>query len=348
MEDFKMIKSYSIPKEEKVIFEWKIDQFLSIMKFTMDNKNAKTIRSPTFKTVETSYGWYLEINFNYENESVDKDWISIKIRNFSDDQITAKYSLFIFDNKKKKKFENKLYKIFKSNESWCISKFLNVNQLLEKKDKLLPDNALTICIKLTEFIDCSYSYSPTIKIPLKTSNHNIVHDSKELFDSKAGSDVVLVVGDKKIPAHKTFLMFRSPVFFAMFTHQLKENRENEVDIPDMDPDVCEKLLEFIYTDNVTNLGEVSDRLHEVADKYQLPALKELCEESCCKNVNVENAVKYLVLLDRHNAGEEFFKYILDFIAINSKNIIETPEFKALEKTNPELSLTIVTKICSIK
>ncbi|XP_057318208.1 speckle-type POZ protein-like [Microplitis mediator] len=188
---------------------------------------------------------------------------------------------------------------------------------------------------------------PITKLRLGESKQ-IVDDLKDLFHSKEGSDVVLIVGDKKIPAHKTLLVSRSPVFSAMFKHKLKENQENEVDIPDMDPDICEKLLEFIYTDNVTDFDQFFERLYEPADKYQIPALKKVCEELLYKNVNVENAVQYLVLLDRHNAGEEFFNYILDFIAINSKKIIETPEFKALEKTNTELLMTIVTKICSSK
>ncbi|XP_057318692.1 speckle-type POZ protein-like B [Microplitis mediator] len=183
-------------------------------------------------------------------------------------------------------------------ETFCIPKFLEVKELLEKKDKLLPGNALTVCIELTEFIESSRFNSPIFEVPLKTAEHQIIDNLKDLFGSKAGTDVVLVVGDKKIPAHKTLLR-RSPVFSAMFTHQLKENKENEIDISDMDPDTCEKLLEFIYTDNVSDFNEVSERLYKVTDKYQLPTLKVLCEESFCKNVNVGNAVQYLVLLDRH-------------------------------------------------
>ncbi|XP_057318153.1 speckle-type POZ protein-like [Microplitis mediator] len=344
-----MEKCCFMSRKQKTIFEWKIGDFPLIMKHTMENHNPYTILSSEFPTADWKSKWQLVLNFNNGNKSEDKEWISIYLNSKSISYtkiFRVKYSLFIFNDKKEKKCEQKSYKVFEEMEYFCVQKFLKIKQLLEKKDKLLPDNTLTIGIKLTEFIESSCLYSPIIKIPVKTSDRQIVHDLKDLFDSKAGSDVVLVVGDKKIPAHKTLLMSRSPVFSAMFTHPLEENRENEVTIPDMDPDVCEKLLEFIYTDNVTNLDKVAGRLFEVADKYQIPALKESCEELFCKNVNVKNAVQYLVLLDSHNGDERFFKYIIDFIAINFKKIFETSEYKALEKTNPELSLTIVKEIRS--
>ncbi|XP_008556049.1 speckle-type POZ protein B-like [Microplitis demolitor] len=147
--------------------------------------------------------------------------------------------------------------------------------------------------------------------------------------------IALVVGDKKIRAHRNLLMSRSPVFCAMIIQQLKKNRKYEMNISDMDPDICEKLVEFIHTDNVTNLDEVAERLFEAADKYQIPTLKNLCEESFRKNVNVENAVQYLVLLDRHYANKECLNYIIDFIVINSKIITETEEFKALLNTSDQ-------------
>ncbi|XP_057318096.1 TD and POZ domain-containing protein 1-like isoform X2 [Microplitis mediator] len=307
--------------KQKTIFEWKIGEFPLTIKYSVINQDAHTILSPDFPT-DWKSKWQLELKFNNDKTSEDKEWISIFLNSRSGgdyDIFGVKYSLFIFDNKNEKKFKQKSYKVFNRDEKFCILKFLNVKQLLEKRDKLLPDKALTICIKLTKFTKRSSHISAIIKIPLKTSNHQIAHDLKDLFDSKAGSDVVLIVGDKKIPAHKTLLMSRSPVFFAMFTHKLKENRENEVDIPDIDPDT-------------------------LADKYQIPALKELCAESFCKNVNVVNAVQYLVLLDRHHADERFFKYIMDFIEINFEYIIKTPAYKAFEKYNPKMSLALLTAI----
>ncbi|CAG5075220.1 Similar to SPOP: Speckle-type POZ protein (Pongo abelii) [Cotesia congregata] len=99
----------------------------------------------------------------------------------------------------------------------------------------------------------------------------------------------------------------------------------------MDPEVCEKLLEYIYTENVTGLDEIAELLYVEADKYQLPDLKELCEDSFCRCVTIKNAVKYLVLMDRHLDSKKFFDYVLRFIALNSEKIVATANFKKLKK-----------------
>ncbi len=47
-------------------------------------------------------------------------------------------------------------------------------------------------------------------------------------------DVVLVVGARKIYAHRVVLSACSPYFHAMFTSELCESRQNEVTIRDVD------------------------------------------------------------------------------------------------------------------
>ncbi|CAG5075221.1 Similar to Tdpoz5: TD and POZ domain-containing protein 5 (Mus musculus) [Cotesia congregata] len=311
MENLKITEEYKLFKESKSIHKLKIEKFISVIRLI---------------------------------ESKNKVWLSISLQLSERSESNIECSIYILDNGNEKRFIHKFNKVLKKSEEYCIPKFLEIIELLENKEKFLPNNDLTIGIELTEFFETVRK----ITIPRKTQRNQIISDLKDIFESKVGSDVVLLVGDKKILAHKVILMIRSPVFAAMFSHQLKENKENEITIPDMDPEVCEKLLEYIYTENVTGLDEIAEFLYEEADKYQLPALKELCEESFCRGVTVENAVKYLVLLDRHHDDEKFFDYVLKFIALNSKKIVTTADYKELEKTNPGLLLTIVTMICSMK
>ena len=47
-------------------------------------------------------------------------------------------------------------------------------------------------------------------------------------------DVVLAVGSRKIYAHRVVLSACSPYFHAMFTSELCESRQNEVNIRDVD------------------------------------------------------------------------------------------------------------------
>ncbi|XP_057318202.1 speckle-type POZ protein-like [Microplitis mediator] len=350
MEDFQLVKTHSMIEERTVMYEWKIDQFFSMMQFSIHTKNYSTIQSPDFSTNNKpgDSTWYLQTNLHNNSCLSYQEMFSITLTYYGGPQnLRAKYSICIIDSEKNKQCEQKGNYTFDKSVGYAIQPSVQLSELFKNTDKLVPGDTLTVSLELTEFIVRSNTIPPITKLRLIKSKE-IVEDLVALFHSKEGSDAVLVVGDKKIPAHKTLLMNRSNVFRKMLTCHQKNNKNDEVNIPDMNSDLCEKLLEFIYTNNVTNVDEVAGRLYEVADKYQLPALKKLCEESFRKNVNVENAVQYLVLLNRHNANEDFLNYIADFIAINSKIITETEEYKALLNTNPALLLTVTTKICNLR
>lgn len=57
---------------------------------------------------------------------------------------------------------------------------------------------------------------------------NILRKRRELCD------VVLVVGNRKILAHRVIMSACSPYFHAMFTGELQESRQTEVVIRDID------------------------------------------------------------------------------------------------------------------
>ncbi|XP_044580629.1 speckle-type POZ protein-like [Cotesia glomerata] len=350
MEKLKVTQDYSLVEKQKLIYQWKIVEFISLIRLYSYSKESNTLQSNFRDHVEDSHDHkirYLKLNFN-SRESANKGWISIALSPNIKYYAETKYSLYVLDNLHKKQFIQIFDKVLvKTSEEFCIPKFVEISKLLEMKDKFLPNNHLTIGVEVTGFIRTN---SDRIESQFKTPRNQIIRELKDIFESKAGSDVVLLVGDKKIKilAHKLILTTCSPVFAAEFSYQLKIKGGNEITIPDMDPEVCEKLLEYIYTENVTGLDEIAERLYEQAIKHQLPALKKLCEDSFCRGVTVENAVKYLVLLDRHHADKKFFDFVLKFIARNSKTVIKTPEFKELEKINPGLLTTIVTMIASIK
>lgn len=73
---------------------------------------------------------------------------------------------------------------------------------------------------------------------------NLLRKHRELCD------VVLVVGAKKIYAHRVILSACSPYFRAMFTGELAESRQTEVVIRDIDERAMELLIDFAYTSQV--------------------------------------------------------------------------------------------------
>eukprot|EP00731_Ephydatia_muelleri_P032707 Em0024g251a len=87
---------------------------------------------------------------------------------------------------------------------------------------------------------------------------------------------------------------RSPVFSAMFEHEMEESRKNHVEISDLDQEVMQEMLAYIYTGKAPNLKKMADSLLSAADKYALDRLKVMCEEALCANLNIENVSDTLV------------------------------------------------------
>ena len=68
-----------------------------------------------------------------------------------------------------------------------------------------------------------------------------------LHSNKAMSDVIFIVEDVRIPAHKLFLATSSPVFEAMFYGQLAPQQKSEVEIPDFSsPKAFVEFLKYFY------------------------------------------------------------------------------------------------------
>ena len=82
--------------------------------------------------------------------------------------------------------------------------------------------------------------------------------------------MTLLVGNQEFKGHKNILASRSPVFAAMFEHDLKEKRENRVEIADIDSDVFKELLNYIYTGTVQSMDQFALDFLAASDKVSLP------------------------------------------------------------------------------
>lgn len=66
-----------------------------------------------------------------------------------------------------------------------------------------------------------------------------------------------------------FNLARSPVFAAMFEHEMEERKQNRVAITDVDHEVLKEMLRFIYTGKAPNLEKMADDLLAAADKVNI-------------------------------------------------------------------------------
>lgn len=124
-------------------------------------------------------------------------------------------------------------------------------------------------------------------IQFKVPECRLSDDLGLLFENQKFSDVTLSVAGREFQAHKAILAgtnfaaifrnfaflcvffvlaARSPVFQAMFEHEMEERKHNRVDITDVDHEVLREMLRFIYTGKASNLEKMADDLLAAADK----------------------------------------------------------------------------------
>ncbi|XP_041909440.1 kelch-like protein 5 isoform X5 [Corvus kubaryi] len=69
-------------------------------------------------------------------------------------------------------------------------------------------------------------------------------------------DVVLVAGDRRIPAHRLVLSSVSDYFAAMFTNDVREARQEEIKMEGVEPKALWALVQYAYTACLLQLSQV--------------------------------------------------------------------------------------------
>jgi len=150
-----------------------------------------------------------------------------------------------------------------------------------------------------------------------------------LFDLEKKPDVLIQVGNKKYQVHKEILVRGSKIFEAMFNSDTKESQENIIVIEDMDQNIVEEMLCFIYTDTSPKINILADQLFPVADKYFLDKLKLMCEIELTKQTNIDNACEMASISSIYNS-ENLVAFVTDYIVDNYDLIVESNGWEGIQ------------------
>ncbi|KAL6843299.1 hypothetical protein ACP4OV_027012 [Aristida adscensionis] len=172
----------------------------------------------------------------------------------------------------------------------------------------------------------------------------------KLLREEEGADITFSVGGKTFPAHKAVLGARSPVFRAQLFGQMKEGTAKRVTLEDMQPEVFEALLHFIYTDTLPDwedLGnddycEINKLLLVAADRYAMDRLKLLCANALVEYLDVETAASTLALADQHNC-ERLKDVCIEFMASSGEMdaVVATQGYAKLKRTCPAILVDVL-------
>ena len=150
----------------------------------------------------------------------------------------------------------------------------------------------------------------------------------ELRKKKELCDVVLHVGDLEIYAHKVVLASFSPYFYAMFTSDVLESRQNSITLKSMDPNSVELLIEFAYTAQIRITEENVQDVLPVSCILQICPVKKACCDFIQSQLDPSNCIgikdfsEIYGCLDLSKAAEKFiFRHFLQ--------VSESEEFQTL-------------------
>ncbi|NWS45250.1 KLHL7 protein, partial [Probosciger aterrimus] len=142
-------------------------------------------------------------------------------------------------------------------------------------------------------------------------------------------DVILMVQDRKIPAHRVVLASASHFFNLMFTTNMLESKSFEVELKDAEPDIIEQLVEFAYTARISVNSNNVQSLLDAANQYQIEPVKKMCVDFLKEQVDASNCLGISVLAECLDCPE-LKATADDFIHQHFTEVYKTDEFLQLD------------------
>jgi hypothetical protein len=172
-----------------------------------------------------------------------------------------------------------------------------------------------------------------------------------LFLQQTNCDVRFYFEDgQHIGGHVNILSARSPVFAAMFNHDMQEAKTGIVIIRDFQRNIFFHLLHYIYSGRLilTTMMTVgtAKSLFEAADKYHIEDLKEECASLIFLGVNVKTAINLMIWGHLYSI-DKIKQAALDVVVRNGKEICLTSDWEWLTKDHPDLCIMATRRMMEV-
>ncbi len=149
--------------------------------------------------------------------------------------------------------------------------------------------------------------------PISVPPPLLVHDLRRLMNHPDLSDVTFQVEGQLVYANRAILAVRSEYFRVMlYSGGMRESiqaattdtsKNNPIPLVDVSYLVFLKVMEFLYTDTVSDVSlDVGIHLLIASEQFMLDRLKALCEEVIRREITVDNVIGILAASHRHNAS----------------------------------------------
>ncbi|KAK0161731.1 hypothetical protein PV327_008149 [Microctonus hyperodae] len=173
--------------------------------------------------------------------------------------------------------------------------------------------------------------------PQQSVSYDLYSGLKNFLTVPDLSDIMIVIDEKEILLHKIILAAYSPVFLAMFKSGMTESSNKRIVVTDIEVEIMEKVVEFMYTGTINPIPEYDILLSimKVADKYEILGLKEFSERKLSQKITLENVFE-IFEKNRLYGGPLLKKNVIYFMVNNKISIIRSKNFNDFCRRKPEL------------
>ncbi|XP_014900661.1 kelch-like protein 41a [Poecilia latipinna] len=169
---------------------------------------------------------------------------------------------------------------------------------------------------------------------------------KELLNENKLIDCVLKVGDRSIPSHQLILAACSPYFRELFfSVDGKEEDRKEVVLENLDPNVMEVIVNYLYSAEIDiNDNNVQD-IFVVANRFQIPSVFTVCVNYLQKSLTKKSCLAIYRLGLMLNCAR-LAMAARDYIADRFETIAKDEDF--LDLAPPEIFAIIGTDALNVE
>lgn len=285
---------------ERVNFTWTIKNFLS----NSDGfaRNYEKVIHPVTKG-KNPPSISVKLSFN----DTDRNKMKVHLSKNKNKSIFVAFRLRLVDVNKIMHDFCAGERFLRNNETeWVHNPTLTIQQLQER-GIFLVDNSLSVrCEFELSFGLSAYAIEQQMILPQaepkpQRAPNQLTTDLRSMFVDQKFCDVSFRVEGKTLGAHRLILCARSPVFSAMFDNNMREKRDDSVNIYDLDYETLRRMLMFLYTDAMDDSLEFESvlKLYGAADKYQIESLRGKCVVYLKHGISVDNFCEVLAAGDLH-------------------------------------------------
>lgn len=324
------------PKENSFSFDWIIKDLGSL------TKNVGTcLSSPTFAIYSAIWCCEIYPNGRYFTHKNSNGYVSVCLKlntSLIPRCYDCKISVTILSGETTVVTREEQAKFDRNGKEHIFSNITNTSRLANEEI-----TKIVFIVELIQSTLVDVSEFTVLKDTRRYHPETLSSNLKDIFLNQRYCDVTIKVNEKQFPAHKAILGARSPVFAAMFQHEMTENVSGEVNITDADPDVFHDILLYIYGGELENMAMTFDNVcqyYKLADKYDLEILKTSCRKFMECSMSQSNICDMLLLADAYNEinlKQLAIRYIVD----NAGIIFQTSRWQKFRRDHQNLAFEIL-------